>query len=395
MSKIAVIYMRDDRLKGLEGEAGERFCRQLLKEGGDDLLFLKTTVEEGITLKKLKELKDVSLFIILKGIVYIFYKSVKAFEGIVKKRRDISFFAPLCNQTEIAKQRYIPPYLYQTLSVFEWVVDDLYAEFGETLIEAEEIDDFCFFFRGEILNSLPDDILLVNLHTFIKERDLKFGITKGIYVHRYGDIYESAREDLLSFIPLNASHILDIGCAKGLLGELLKKRQKCFVTGIDINPENISIASKRIDRTICGDIEIIVKKNILDSYDCIVCGDILEHLKNPWALVKGLKGHLKEGGLFIASVPNINNWAIIYEMLNGRWDYVPFSILSGEHLRFFTKETLRDMFLMEGYQIKDIILKSLPSPPKKTAFIRALSSLSPSIDERELEASEILIIASL
>jgi 2-polyprenyl-3-methyl-5-hydroxy-6-metoxy-1,4-benzoquinol methylase len=131
----------------------------------------------------------------------------------------------------------------------------------------------------------------------------------------------------------------------------------------------------------------------LGRYDCIVCGDVLEHLSDPWKVIKGLRRHLKQQGIFIASVPNIANWGIIYEMLKGRWDYVPFTILSGTHLRFFTRDSIKECFQDAGYEIRELYFQSFGIPPEGSEFIRSLKQTLPYVNEEELKASEVVIVA--
>jgi 2-polyprenyl-3-methyl-5-hydroxy-6-metoxy-1,4-benzoquinol methylase len=165
------------------------------------------------------------------------------------------------------------------------------------------------------------------------------------------------------------------------------------VTGIECDTELVNMAKSRLDNVISGDIEEIIDRGSLGRFDCILCGDLLEHINNPWKVVGALKRHLKKGGLFIASVPNIANWAIIYEMLKGRWDYVPFSILSGTHIRFFTRESLRECFEDAGYEIEKIYFQSFGIAPGGSEFIGVLKGSLPHINEEELKASEIIIVA--
>lgn len=197
----------------------------------------------------------------------------------------------------------------------------------------------------------------------------------------------------MAHIPLDATDVLDIGCANGLFGEMLKKRQRCTITGVDCDIELSEMAKTRLDNVINGDIQDIIDNGILGRFDCIVCGDVLEHLGDPWKTVKGLRYHLKQRGILIASVPNIANWGIIYEMLKGRWDYVPFTILSGTHLRFFTRESIKEYFVEVGYHIKDLYFQSFGIPPKGAEFIGLLKEVMSDVNEEELQASEIVIVA--
>ncbi len=394
MGKIAVFIIKKDSLKGIEGETAQRVSKYLLRE--KDKKTLDIFEVEGGDLLKIKDLHkyegyDVVVFI--NGILFITYEGINVLSGMILNQKEFSVIAPVSNEGKVLHQRHAPPFLYQTISVFRWAAGEIYKEFKNTIMEVNEIDDFCLVFRKKLLNVLPDDLNIIDLLQIIKNRGLKIGIAKGVYVHRYGNVYESGREDLLAHVPSDAKNILDVGCARGLFGELLKKRQKCVVIGVDTDNELINIAKNRLDNVIHGDIEEILNKGILRTYDCIVCGDLLEHLNNPWKVARGLKNHLRKGGLFITSTPNINNWAILYEMFQGRWDYVPFSILSGTHIRFFTKKTLIELFEDAGYKIKEVSFQHFGIPPLGIQFIEALKKSVPGVSDEELTASEVVVVA--
>jgi 2-polyprenyl-3-methyl-5-hydroxy-6-metoxy-1,4-benzoquinol methylase len=352
-------------------------------------------VDRGSPLKIRDVLKreNCDVFVFINGTVFITCEGVKALAGLALDRKG-SVIVPVSNESILPHQRFAPPFIYQTLSVFKWAAGDIYKKFGDDVIDVQGADDFCLVFGRELLKSLPAGRRLIDLPHIVKNGRFKFSVAKGVYAHRYGNCYDSARDDLMAHVPLDAREILDIGSARGLFGEMLKKRQKCVVTGVEMDSEMTAVARNRLDKAICGDIEDMVDKRILKTYDCIVCGDILEHLNNPWKAVKKLKDHLKRGGLFIASTPNIMNWAIFFDLFKGRWDYVPFSILSGTHIRFFTKNTLKELFEDAGYKIKEMQLQSFELPPQGLEFIESLRSLGNDMNEEELKASEIVIVAS-
>ncbi len=394
MGKIAVFILKKDRFKGMEEETAQRVSRQLLYEGdGKTLDFFEMDKVDPLKIEKLREYKNYDVFVFIHGILFITHEGIKVLSRIALNRRKISVIVPVSNESKVLHQRHSPPFLYQTISVFRWAAEEIHAKFKDNVIEVDEIDDFCLVFRKDMLDGLPGEYNLIDLPQVIKNKGLRLVIAKGVYAHRYGNVYESGRTDIMRYIPLAAKDVLDIGCAGGLFGEMLKKRQKCFVTGVDTDTELINIAKGRLDNVINGDVEEVVDKGNLGIYDCIVCGDVLEHLNNPWKVVKGLKNHLRKGGLFIASVPNVMNWAIVYEMLQGRWDYVPFSILSGTHIRFFTRKTCLELFEKVGYKIKDVFLQSFDIPSRGVKFIAKMKKHMPETNEEELRASEIVVIA--
>ena len=100
---------------------------------------------------------------------------------------------------------------------------------------------------------------------------------------------------------------------------------------------------------------------------------------------------LAPGGALIASVPNLGHWAVVDDLLRGRFDYVPYSILSGTHVRFFTRRTLTDLFEACGYRVRAIDAVMLPPSPlgaARLARLRAFPGASP-----DLDASEFLAVA--
>jgi len=77
------------------------------------------------------------------------------------------------------------------------------------------------------------------------------------------------------------------------------------------------------------------------SFDCILCLDVLEHLADPWRVLQQLSQKLKPQGVIITSIPNIRHVSILVKLfLLGRWTYTDSGILDRTHLRFFTKQSV-------------------------------------------------------
>src|SRR6185295_594374 len=83
------------------------------------------------------------------------------------------------------------------------------------------------------------------------------------YVHRWTSLRGQTRHDLLDLISSDAKSILEFGCGEAPLGEALKKRQRCRVVGIELDPAAAAVAKKRIDSVYRGDVREIV--SILDE----------------------------------------------------------------------------------------------------------------------------------
>ena len=161
-----------------------------------------------------------------------------------------------------------------------------------------------------------------------------------------------AREEMLSFISPSARRILDVGCGAGNFGALVKSHTGGEVWGIEISAQEGAEARTKLDKLIVGDIEKDGLGLPQSYFDCIVFNDVLEHLYNPWVVLKSWKSFLRDGGNIVASIPNVRYFPHISHLLrNKRWDYEDDGILDRTHLRFFTERTIRDMFHDCGYEI--------------------------------------------
>lgn len=169
--------------------------------------------------------------------------------------------------------------------------------------------------------------------------------------------YSHLRSDLLKLLPsqLTLEKVLDVGCGVGVTGQYLKNQMQVKeIVGIELNAEAANQARAVLDQVIIGDIQQIELPFGPDYFDCIICADVLEHLFDPWAVLKKLKTYLKPTGWMLLSVPNLQHWSMIFKLLAGKWDYQLEGILDSTHIRFFTRSSLRDMVEQAGLEIETI-----------------------------------------
>jgi GT2 family glycosyltransferase/2-polyprenyl-3-methyl-5-hydroxy-6-metoxy-1,4-benzoquinol methylase len=159
-----------------------------------------------------------------------------------------------------------------------------------------------------------------------------------------GTYYQYERPELLDLIPTDAKRVLDIGCAAGWLGAEIKRRQQCRVYGIEPNVTAAQEAARKIDKVWNVKVEEWVDMLEPSFFDCIVLADVLEHLIDPWSVLKKLGEKLEVGGKIVASIPNICNWMVVEALVKGRWTYESEGLLDRTHLRFFTLASIRELF---------------------------------------------------
>ncbi len=172
-----------------------------------------------------------------------------------------------------------------------------------------------------------------------------------------GDYYSRLRPDLIAAIPDGCGSVLDVGCGKGTLGRWLKENGVRTVRGVELSPAAAGEARKWLDELVLGDIERVEFPWPEASFDCIVCGDVLEHTADPWAVVGRLKRLLAPGACIVAAIPNVAYHRNLRRMLRGRWDYVDEGLLDRTHLRFFTYPTIEELFDRNGMVIEAVFTR--------------------------------------
>lgn len=90
--------------------------------------------------------------------------------------------------------------------------------------------------------------------------------------------------------------------------------------------------------------------------DLILCLDVLEHLVDPWEVIRKLTGLLKPEGCIIACIPNIRHFSVLFDLvLKGKWDYSETGLLDKTHLRFFVRKTAISLLESSGLKVDSIL----------------------------------------
>lgn len=271
---------------------------------------------------------------------------------------------PVMNVSSQAEQTAELPFRYLDLATFQEACEASAEKHGELSVAAKELDPACVLISARALASVPPGTKIGQI-TENLDRDLH--IATGALVHRFSRYFSSPRTDLANLVPSQAGKVLDIGCAKGGYGRTLKNmRPGIYLVGIELYPELAPHAEQWYDRVITGTIEEI---DIVDDFDVINMGDILEHLQNPWDSLAEMHSLLKPGGFLVGSVPNIGHWTIVRSLLEGNFEYIPFGLLCVGHLRFFTEKTLIDSLQDAGFALDILEKEKIPPTPKGIGFI--------------------------
>lgn len=149
------------------------------------------------------------------------------------------------------------------------------------------------------------------------------------------------------------SRVLEFGCATGYMSQALRDRLGATVVGVELNAEAAQLAAVHLDRLLVGDAEELDLEAELggEEFDAILFADVLEHLRDPGAVLKRVRPLVSEGGVVIASIPNVAHASVRLALLGGSFRYREQGLLDEGHLRFFTREGVQDLFESSGYLI--------------------------------------------
>ncbi len=146
--------------------------------------------------------------------------------------------------------------------------------------------------------------------------------------------------------------VLDVGCARGNLGRLLKSKGASCVTGTDISDNALLEAKKVLDETYSFDLEEEWPADLkAKNFDLIVMAEVLEHVFDPVKVLKKARGLLKEGGFVIITTPNFMTWTNRIKFIFGDFRYQDQGMFDFGHIRWFTYSYLKGVLADSGFGI--------------------------------------------
>jgi len=175
--------------------------------------------------------------------------------------------------------------------------------------------------------------------------------------------------------------VLDVGCSSGYLARPLAA-SGARVSGIELDPAAAAEARSVCEEVLVGDVESMDLPFDDGSFDVVLGGDVVEHLRDPGATLARLRPLLRPGGRLVLTTPNVANWTMRLSLLAGRWRYTERGILDRTHAHLFTRKTLVETIEGAGYRIL-VLDHTAPVPvvgtPGVERLAHAVASLRPSL----------------
>jgi O-antigen biosynthesis protein len=199
-------------------------------------------------------------------------------------------------------------------------------------------------------------------------------------LYEYNARPHGSQEKLVALVD-GATSVLDVGCSTGYLAKRMQERG-ASVIGLDVEERAAAEARRFCEDVYVGDVETMELPFEPGRFDAIVCGDLIEHLRDPQAFLTRVRPLLRPGGRLVLSTPNIANWAMRLSLLFGRFRYTEWGLLDRTHTHFFTKKTLQESLEEAGYRIT-VFDFTVPVPllptPRVEGIAHGIGRLRPSL----------------
>lgn len=164
--------------------------------------------------------------------------------------------------------------------------------------------------------------------------------------------YNDDREEMLHFLPKNVKTVLDVGCGNGIFASLVKNKIDAEVWGIELMEEEIAKAKDILHKSFAGPCEDHIDSLPDNYFDVIYFNDVLEHLVDPYMVLKNIKSKLSDGGVVISSIPNLRFHSVLIPLIfSKKFEYKSYGVMDKTHLRFFTKKSIKKMYKDQGYEV--------------------------------------------
>ncbi len=159
----------------------------------------------------------------------------------------------------------------------------------------------------------------------------------------------SSHSLILQLLPENGHglKLLDLGCADGYLSRLFAARG-FSVTAIDAVapqlplPDAIRFLEADLDHGL---------PPVAGDFDFVVCADVLEHLRDPEALLRQVRSRMVAGAKLVASLPNSGNLYFRLNVLLGKFPEHDSGLFDRTHLHFYMWKGWQNLLTRSGFRI--------------------------------------------
>lgn len=190
--------------------------------------------------------------------------------------------------------------------------------------------------------------------------------------------YDGLNLKLLDAIPTGARRVLELGCANGRLGRRFKELNPgVWWCGVDVSADAVKAATPHLDAVLRMNLDEGGLTALPGPFDVIVIGDLLEHVKQPLALLEALYDLASPDAQIVCCLPNMAHLSVIERLVAGDISYDPMGLLDETHTRFFSPSSAFKTFLDAGWlpHMKDQYRMEVPATRFAAHIVEAAKSL--------------------
>ena len=201
------------------------------------------------------------------------------------------------------------------------------------------------------------------------------------------------------------SRVLEIGAGSGSISRQLVKHKQCEVVALERNPISVEKLKKFCASVQNLDLnddtwpEMLVEsaglKGEAAKFDYVLAADVLEHLYDPWTVLKAMKRMLNENGRVILSLPHASHSSVLTAFYNGDIQMNEWGLLDKTHIRFFGLKNIDGLYESAGLSVVNVHYvirhpeetefavqwRALPMDVKNTLIRRNLSNIYQVVSE--------------
>ncbi len=327
------------------------------------------------------------LLIVMDPEVVISSYAVTAMIDALDKGRAVIF--PVYNETETLHyaQLAVMPCPYVNVSTYVEVSDILSRGRCKMIdIDAGNIDALdgaCMMINRRYFHGGAWVEVVAEFSSFFQKngggsisKRIPLAICPNALVHRFGTYYAGESLVMVEKVPNTAQKVMDVGTARGGFGKALKQvRPDIHLSGVEPNRVMADDAGPYYDGFYPMPVEEVMAAHKLSEFDHVNCGEVVEHLYDPWQLMDWVYGILKPGGTLCISVPNAGHWSVVKELMAGQFYYIAIGLQCVGHIRWFTEASVRQLLEGAGFHIRNIERLEIPPTPQGDLFIQQMCGL--------------------
>jgi len=143
-------------------------------------------------------------------------------------------------------------------------------------------------------------------------------------------------------------HLLDVGSSNGSCVAIANDIG-INAEGVDPSERAVSSGIRRGLKLHQGYLEEVAFSN--NSFDAITIHEVIEHVFDPYTLLKECKRILTPDGVLVIGTGNTDSWTMKFRKNN--WDFFNMN-LHGGHISFFSTKSLKILANNAGFEVKKI-----------------------------------------